>query len=626
MAFPIALAPFGEIVTTPVRNIAIVAHVDHGKTTLVDHMLRQAGVFRQGQVVEERVLDSVDQERERGITIIAKVASVTWKGVKFNIVDTPGHSDFGGEVERSLRLVDGILLLVDAAEGPLPQTRFVLGKAMAERLPVVVVINKIDRRDSRPDEVLDEIYGLFIDLGADEQQLDFPVLYAVARDGKAGTSEDDALCPDATLEPLFLAITKSIPPPSVGQDGSLQLLVSNIDHDEYVGRLAIGRVLDGEIRLGGEVLVCGDESSSRARVGGVYLFSGLSRKPVDRAPAGEIVAFSGISNVAIGDTICEPEKPRPLPRIRVDPPTLFMLVRVNDGPFAGKEGKYVTSRHLRERLFKESYRNVAIDVSESGEPDAFRIAGRGELQLAVLIEAMRREGYELTVSNPEPVLEESDGKVREPYELLVCDIPQVHMGRLSEILGARRARVVEMKLAGSDRAQVTWRLPARGLIGLRPVFLTETRGEGILRTLFDGYDDWAGRIVRRTTGAIVSDREGKAVPYGLFSLEDRGTFFVGPGEKVYQGMIVGEHSRSNDLDVNVCKTKKLTNIRAAGKDENVQLSPPRQMGLEAAIEWIDEDELVEATPTSIRLRKRHLDPVIRHRLARDRKFEAADSQ
>lgn len=599
--------------------------MDHGKTTLVDHMLRQSGVFRKGQVVAERILDSVDQERERGITIIAKVASVTWKDLKVNIVDTPGHADFGGEVERSLRLVDGVLLLVDAAEGPLPQTRFVLSKAMSERLPLVVVINKIDRQDARPEEVLDEVYSLFIDLGADEEQLDFPVLYAVARDGLAAPSSKEALSPKATLEPLFRAIEEEIPPPEVGSGKALQILVSNIDHDEYTGRLAIGRIQDGEVRVGSDVLVCGEKEREKARVGGVYLFSGLRRQAVDRAGAGEIVAISGISTVSIGDTLCEPERPLPLPRITVDPPTLFMVVRVNDGPLAGNEGKYVTSRQIRARLLKESYKNVAIDVAETDEPDAFRIAGRGELQLAVLIEAMRREGYELTLSNPEPVLDERGGRVLEPFELLVCDIPQEHMGRLSEILGPRRGRVVEMKHAGADRVKVTWRLPARGLIGLRPVFLTETRGEGLMQTLFDGYDEWAGKIVRRTAGAMVSDRGGSSVPYGLFNLEDRGTFFIGPGEVVYQGMIVGEHSRSNDLDVNVCRTKKLTNIRAAGKDESVQLSPPRRMGLEGAIEWIDVDELVEVSPKSIRLRKRHLDPTIRHRLARDKKFaEAAD--
>ncbi len=609
--------------TPPVRNIAIVAHVDHGKTTLVDHMLRQAGVFREGQVVADRVLDSVDQERERGITIIAKVASVTWNGVKINVVDTPGHADFGGEVERSLRLVDGVLLLVDAAEGPLPQTRFVLGKAMAERLQVVVLINKIDRRDARPTAVLDEVYGLFIDLGAGDDQLDFPVLYAVAREGRASMTPEAAASSAASLEPLFSSIIEHIPPPRVGETGELRMLVSSIDHDDYTGRLAVGRVFDGEVRTGREVLVCREGVSERARVGGVHVFSGLSRAAVESAGAGEIVALSGISEVAIGDTVCDPERPRPLTRIHVDPPTLFMVFGVNDGPLAGKEGGYVTTRQIRDRLFKESRRNVAIDVSETCETDAFRVAGRGELQLAVLIEAMRREGYELTVGNPRPVLKEVGGRVREPYELLTCDLPQEHIGRLSEILGARRARLLEMSMAGSDRAEVTWRLPARGLIGFRPVFLTETRGEGIMRARFDGYDDWAGTIVRRTVGALVSDRAGKSVPYGLFNLEDRGVFFIGPGQVVYQGMVVGEHSRSNDLDVNVCRTKKHTNIRAAGRDENVQLTPPRKMGLEVAIEWIDEDELVEVTPRSIRLRKSHLDPVVRHRLARDKKLESA---
>jgi GTP-binding protein len=449
------------------------------------------------------------------------------------------------------------------------------------------------------------------------------VIYAIARDGRAATRIEDVTVDGATLEPLFDAIREHVPPPEVGEGEGLQLLVSNLDHDEYVGRLALGRVRTGEIRLGDEVVVCSGEATPvPAKISGVYAYDGLSRAAVPSAGAGDIVAVSGLPSVAIGDTLCHPDHPRPLPRIEVDPPTLAMVFRVNDGPLAGRDGKYVTSRHLRDRLFKETYRNVAIQVAETAEPDAFRVAGRGELQLAVLVESMRREGYELTVSNPEPVLEESDGVVREPYELLTCDLPQVSVGRISEILGPRRGRMIEMAPTGADRARVTWRIPARGLIGLRPIFLTETRGEGIMSSRFDGYDEWAGEIVRRTTGALVSDRDGEAVPYGLFSLEDRGVFFIGAGETVYQGMVVGEHSRSNDLDVNVCRTKKLTNIRAAGKDENVSLTPPRQMTLEHAIEWIDSDELVEVTPGTIRLRKRHLDATTRHRMARDKKFAA----
>ncbi len=614
-----------EAMKPAIRNLAIVAHVDHGKTTLVDHMLRQSGVFREGQEVAERVLDSVDQERERGITILAKVASVTWGGVEINVVDTPGHSDFGGEVERALTLVDGILLLVDAAEGPLPQTRFVLAKALSEGLPAVVVINKVDRKDARPIEVLDSVYDLFIDLGADDHQVDFPVLFTVAREGRSARTIEALAQPDLGLGPLFEAILERIPAPRTGETGKLRMLVSNLDHDDYVGRLTIGRVSDGEVHAGSEVLVCGERSNLPSKVTGLYVYSGLSRKAVDRAVAGNIVALTGITDVAIGDTVCDDQAPLPLPRLKVDPPTLSMVFRVNNGPFAGQEGRYVTSRQLRDRLRREDYRNVAIQVSETEETDSFLVAGRGELQLAVLIESMRREGFELTVSNPQPVLDRRGGRVLEPYELLMCDLPQESVGGVSEILGSRKARMVEMVALGSGRSKVTWRLPARGLIGLRPVFLTETRGEGIMRTQFDGYDDWTGEIIRRTGGSMVSDRDGRSVPYALFSLEDRGVFFIGAGEPVYAGMVVGEHSRSNDLEINVCKTKKHTNVRAAGRDEHVILKPPRRMSLEASIEWIDEEELVEITPASIRLRKRHLDFGIRHRMERDKKLATAQS-
>ncbi|RMG20346.1 MAG: translational GTPase TypA [Deltaproteobacteria bacterium] len=605
------------------RNVGIVAHVDHGKTTLVDHMLRQAGVFREGAVVEERILDCVDQERERGITILAKNASVRWQGWKINLVDTPGHADFGGEVERSLRLVDGVLLLVDAAEGPLPQTRFVLSKVMDLGLPSIVVINKVDRKDARATQVLDEVYDLYIDLGASDAQIEFPVLYAVAREGKADWDPDAARTGTRGLAPLFEAIVEHLPAPRVEPAGDLALLVANLDHDDYVGRLAIGRVESGRIDAGSPVVVWGADGARRsARVGELYTFEGMDRRSVSTAPAGELVAVSGLKEVAIGDTVSAPHAARALPRVRVDPPTLAMVFRANDGPFAGREGTYVTSRQLRERLFREAYRNVAIEVEEGEEPDAFRVCGRGELQLAVLIESMRREGYEMTVSNPEPLLQERQGEIYEPYECIVCDLPEIYVGAVTQILGPRRGVLQALHPAGSGRVRVTWRVPSRGLIGLRPLFLTETRGEGILHAHFDGYDRWAGEITHRSSGALVADREGEAVAYALFNLQDRGTLFIAPGTPVYTGMVVGEHARSNDLDVNVCRTKKLTNIRAAGKDENVVLTPPREMGLEAAIEWIRFDELVEATPEAIRIRKRLLDPQARHRAARDRKLTA----
>ncbi|MGI5864415.1 MAG: translational GTPase TypA [Myxococcales bacterium] len=599
------------------RNIAIVAHVDHGKTTLVDFMLRQAGIFRANEQVAERVMDSGDLEREKGITILAKNTAVVYRGTKINIVDTPGHADFGGEVERGLRMVDGVLLLVDAAEGPLPQTRFVLTQALALGLPAVVVINKIDRQDARAPEVLDQVYSLFIDLGADEKQLDFPVLYAVARQGQASTSLDK---PGTSLEPLFEAILKHIPPPPAPQLDKLQMLVANLDYDDYVGRLAIGRVASGLVRQGDTVSVI--------RAGGVvdsgkivklYAYDGLKRAEVNEAAAGEIIAVAGIDAVSIGDTIADAEEPTALPRISVDEPTLSMIFRINDGPLAGTEGKYVTSRNLRDRLFREAYRNVAIRVEETETPDAYKVVGRGELQLAVIIETMRREGYELTVSNPVPVTKEIDGQIHEPMELLYCDVPEATVGIVTERLGLRKGRMMDMGSLGSGRTRLVFRIPTRGLVGFRNEFLTITRGEGIMSTQFDGYEPWLGYLTKRTTGAIVSDRDGETVPYAIFKLQERGTLFVGPGVKVYTGIVVGEHSHDNDIDVNICREKKLTNIRAAGRDENVLLTPPREMTLEKAIEWIAEDELVEATPKSIRIRKRFLQANDRYKLERERK-------
>jgi GTP-binding protein len=601
------------------RNIAIVAHVDHGKTTLVDFMLRQAGVFRANEELVERVMDSNDLEREKGITILAKNTAITYKGIKINIVDTPGHADFGGEVERSLRLVDGILLLVDAAEGPLPQTRFVLGKAMGLNLPSVVVVNKIDRSDARPKEVLEEIYSLYIDLGANDTQLEFPVLYAVAREGLASTTLEQR---GTDLRPLFDAIVKHLPPPPPPISDKLQVLINNLDYDDYVGRLAIGRIASGSVRENEPVSVMRDAGRIvPGKVVKVYTFAGLKRTSVEEATAGEIVAIAGIPEIDIGDTIADAENPLALPRIHVEEPTMSMIFRVNDGPYGGREGRYVTTRNLRERLFRESHKNVSIRVEDTETPDAFKVVGRGELQLAVIVETMRREGYELTVSNPEPVTKEVNGVLCEPMELLVCDVPEESVGSVTERLGPRKGQLMEMGGLGSHRSRVTYRLPARGLIGFRTEFLTVTRGLGIYSSQLDGYDPWMGSLPRRNTGAIVADREGESVAYSLFGLQDRGKLFIGPNVLVYLGMIVGEHAKPNDIDVNVCRGKKLTNIRAAGRDENVILTPPVDMTLERSLEWIKQDELMEITPKSIRLRKRHLSQHVRHRLERDRKRE-----
>jgi GTP-binding protein len=602
-----------------IRNVAIVAHVDHGKTTLVDHMLRQAGVFRANELLIERVMDSNDLEREKGITILAKNTAVTWGGVKINIVDTPGHADFGGEVERALRLVDGILLLVDAAEGPLPQTRFVLSKALALGLPSVLVLNKVDRQDARAKEVLDLVYSLYIDLGANEHQIDFPVIYAIAREGRAAHTLAGAFEADS-LRPLFDAILSHVPPPPAGEGDSLRMLVDNLDYDDYVGRLAIGRVTSGLLREGDPIAVVREEGRVvPAKVVRLYVFDGLKRVEVKEAGPGEIVCVAGAEEIGIGDTFADLANPGALPRISVEEPTMSMVFRVNDGPFAGREGKYVTSRNLRDRLFREAYRNVSIRVEETETPDAFKVVGRGELQLAVIVENMRRDGYELTVSNPEPVLKTIEGEVHEPMELLVCDLPDDGVGGVTQSMGNRRGRMVDMQPLGSGRTRLQFRVPARGLIGFRSDFLTLTRGEGIMSSQFDGYEPWQGRIGKRTTGAIVADREGDTVAYACFYAQERGSLFVQPGDRVYRGMIVGEHAHENDIDFNICKEKKLTNIRAAGRDENIILTPPREMGLEKALEWIAEDELVEVTPSSIRLRKRFLDPTVRYKIERDRK-------
>ena len=600
-----------------IRNVAIVAHVDHGKTTLVDFMLRQAGVFRSNETIIDRVMDSNDLEREKGITILAKNTAVQYRGYHINIVDTPGHADFGGEVERGLRLVDGVLLLVDAAEGPLPQTRFVLSKALSMGLRTVVVINKIDRQDARPKEVLDAVYSLYIDLGADEAQLNFPVLYAVSRLGQASTALEK---PGVDLQPLFEAIVQHIPAPPAGNGSALQLLVDNLDYDDYVGRLAIGRVHAGKIAPSMAVSVIREGGIvEQGKVLKLYGFQGLNRIEIQDAGPGEIVSVAGIEGLSIGDTLSDPEEPRALPRIVVDEPTMMMIFRVNDGPFAGREGKYVTSRNLRERLYKESFRNVSIRVEDTGTPDAFKVVGRGELQLAVIIENMRREGYELTASNPEPVTRTIDGILHEPVELLVCDLPDSYVGAVTERLGPRKGRMVEMMPLGSGRTRLQFRIPARGLVGFRGDFLTLTRGEGIMSSQFDGYSPWFGSIPKRASGAIISDRSGTTVPYALFSIQDRGSLFVGPGVQVYEGMIIGEHAHPTDLNVNACREKKLTNIRAAGRDENVILTPPIEMTLEMSLEWIAENELVEVTPKSVRMRKRLLSATDRYKADRERK-------
>lgn len=586
------------------RNIAIIAHVDHGKTTLVDGMLKQAGIFRSNQHVQERVMDNIDLERERGITIMAKNTAVKYNGVKINIVDTPGHADFGGEVERTLKMVDGVLLLVDASEGPLPQTRFVLKKALEVKLPPILVINKIDRPDARIQEVLNEVYDLFIDLDATEEQLEFPVVYTNAKRGVAKLSLDDD---SENLQPLFELILKTIPAPEGNKDGVLQLLVTNIDYNDYVGRLAIGRIFSGTVRVGDTVAIINSKGDTvRTKITSMYTFEGLERIDVKEASVGDIVALAGIEGINIGDTITDIERPIPLPRIKVDEPTISMVFSVNTSPLAGKEGKFVTSRSLRERLEKELLYNVSIKVDFSNT-DSFKVMGRGELQLAILIEMMRREGYELSVSMPETITKEINGVLHEPMELLVIDVPEEFVGVVTQQVGMRKGKMQKMQNNGHGRVRLEFRIPSRGLIGFRSQFLTDTKGTGLLNHLFDGYEPWHGPMSKRQTGALVADRPGKSTTYALFHLQPRGTLFIKEGTPVYEGMIIGENSRDNDLDVNVTKEKKLTNMRAASADDTIQLIPPKILNLEQAIEFIKEDELVEVTPQSIRLRKKVLE-------------------
>ena len=596
------------------RNIAIVAHVDHGKTTLVDHMLRQTGAFRDNAVLTERVMDSNDLERERGITILAKNTSIRYRGSKINIVDTPGHADFGGEVERTLMMADGALLLVDAAEGPLPQTRFVLSKCLERGFPIVVVINKIDRSDARAHEVLSEVFDLFCDLEASDTQTDFPVLYAVSKWGQAKRELEQE---GKDLTPLLDTILDKIPAPTGEPEGPLQVIVCNTTHDDYVGRLAVGRVVRGTVRAAEPVVVVGENGTERGTVKQLYVFEGLKRTSVPEATAGEVVAIAGLDTVVIGDTITSPEKPEALPRIVVEEPTIKMRIGVNTSTFAGrcKQSKYLTSRHLKERLERESHKNLAIRVEPTETPDTFMVLGRGELQLAILVETMRREGYEVQLSNPEVVTREINGQLMEPVELVVVDVPDSFVGIVTERLGNRRGRMVKMTNPGYGRARLEYRVPSRGLIGFRGDFLTATRGTGLLNTLFDGWEPWGGPMMRRPTGAIVADRAGTATPYALHHLQPRGQFFIVPGIEVYEGMIIGEHNRANDTDVNVVKEKKLSNIRNHGKDENVLLASPRLLTIETAMDWIDGDELVEVTPEAVRVRKKVLACNLRGRRA-----------
>ncbi|HEX2440776.1 MAG TPA: translational GTPase TypA [Methylomirabilota bacterium] len=585
------------------RNIAIIAHVDHGKTTLVDAMLWQSGLFRENQAVAERIMDSMDLEREKGITIMAKNTAINYKDVHINIVDTPGHADFGSEVERTLTLVDGVLLLVDAAEGPLPQTRFVLKKALEAGLPPIVVINKIDRSDARPAEVLDEVYDLFIDLDAAEDQLEFPVLYTNARTGTATT---DLKVEGTTLEPLFEAILATVPPPRFDPAVGLQFRVTMLDWDDYVGRLVIGRIVNGRVRQADRIsVVHRDGSTETAKVTVLYGYEGLKRVEIAEATAGEIVAIAGIETIDIGETVGELENPVALPLIRIDEPTVSMLFSSNISPFAGKEGRFVTSPQLRERLMKERKLNPGIRVEETDSPDTFRVSGRGELQLAILIELMRREGYEVEVGKPEIITQkDGEGRTLEPMEHLVVDIPEDFIGAVTQKVGPRKGQMTKMVNHGTGRVRLEYRIPSRGLIGYRTEFLTDTRGTGLLNHLFDGYDVWQGDIAHRQSGALVADRTGKTTGYAIDNLQARGTMFIGPGEAVYEGQIVGENSRDNDLDVNITKEKKLTNMRASTADEGIKLTPPRIMNLEQCLEWIREDELLEVTPKSLRLRKR----------------------
>jgi GTP-binding protein len=589
---------------TDLRNIAIIAHVDHGKTTLVDAMLRQTGTFRDNEAVTDRVMDSNDLERERGITILAKNASILYKETRINIIDTPGHSDFGGEVERTISMADGVLLLVDAAEGPLPQTRFVLSKALSLGIPVIVVINKIDRADARPDEVLTETFDLFCELEAAEHQLDFPTIYTIAKLGIAKRSLTDE---STTLGPLLETIVERVPAPAADVDAPLQMLVTNVEHDEYVGRLAVGKIKRGKVRTNDTVARVGESATTQQRVNVVYGMRGVKRVTLEEAGAGDIVLIAGIEGVQIGDTIASPEAPQALQRIKVEEPTIKVRFMVNTSPLAGRSGKWVTSRHIRDRLEREAKKNLAMKLEETDTPDAFMVYGRGELMIAILLENMRREGYEVAVGKPEVVTKDINGVISEPVERVIVDVPDEYVGAITQRLGERRGRMDKMHNLGFGRSRVEFVVPSRGLIGFRSMFLTETRGTGLLNTQFEGWQPYGGPMSLRPNGALVSDRMGEAIPYAIFGLQPRGQMFIGPGTPIYEGMIIGEHNRANDLDVNAAREKKLTNIRAAGRDENIIITPPKLFTIETAMEWIDQDELVEVTPDAIRARKKILE-------------------
>ena len=588
-----------------IRNVAIIAHVDHGKTTLVDGLLKQSGTFKAHQEVEDRVMDSMDLEKERGITITAKNTAVFYNDVKINILDTPGHADFGGEVERSLNLVDGALLLVDSSEGPLPQTRFVLKKALEKKLPIILVINKIDRSDSRIDEVVDEVYDLFIDLGASDHQIEFPIIYTNAKDGIAHNELDS----DSTdLTPLFNSILKNIEGPEVTDEDKSQFLITSLDYDSYVGQIAVGRLNNGTLTMNDSYSLCKAEENHRnQKFSALYTFQGLKKVQVEKVTAGDIIAFAGIENISIGDTIADNENPDPLPRIEVDEPTVSMLFYVNNSPFAGQDGKFLTTRHISERLVKETYSNVSLQVHPTERTDVFEVRGRGELQMAILIETMRREGYEFMVSKPQVITKEEGGKIQEPMEKVFLDIPEEKVGIITEKLSERKGRMTNLQNHGTGRVNLEFSIPSRGLIGFRSQFLTDTQGAGIMNKLFDGYAPWFGPIPQRKSGALVSDRNGKVTTYACIGMVDRGELFISVGTDVYDGMVIGERNRDGDLNVNITREKKLTNMRASGSDNTVTLRPPKQLSLDQYIEFIAEDELVEITPANLRLRKMELD-------------------
>ena len=596
-----------------IRNIAIIAHVDHGKTTLVDSLLKQSHVFRENEQVEERVMDSNDLEKERGITILSKNTSVMYNDIKINIVDTPGHADFGGEVERVLKTVDGVLLLVDSFEGAMPQTREVLKKALALDLKPIVVINKIDRPGARPEKVVDEVIELFIELDATDEQLDFPVVYASAKQGISKLNMSD---PDSDMTPLFETIINTIDAPSCDEEGPAQMLISNIDYDDYVGRIAVGRVERGELKVGMQVAICKEDKQEMGKIAKIYTHVGLKKVEVESVKAGDIIELAGLSNISIGDTICDPNHIEKIPFVNIDEPTVSMTFSVNNGPFAGKEGEFVTSRHIRDRLFKELERNVSLRVKDGETPDSFEVSGRGELHLAILIETMRREGFELLVSRPKVIIKEIDGVKCEPVETLVVNVPDDSVGTVIEKIGRRKGEMVNMEPAEPGHTKIEFNIPARGLIGYRTEFLTDTKGEGTMATMFKGYEPFKGEVVSRVRGTIVAFEAGKSITYGLYNAQEKGDLFIGPGVDVYEGMIVGLNSRGEDLAVNVCKEKHLTNTRASGSDDALHLVPPIQMSLEKAIEFIQDDELVEVTPKSIRLRKKILDNKERERMAR----------